>query len=377
MKQSLQALEHFFPPDFVASLSEENFLHKLLHGQYSGAEIWRQHINECLELALRYRLVDADLEARLKKGDREVFDAAMNELKCAKFLEGIFGVDSLHWHPQGREKKVGEFDLLLSKGDKPIFVEVKTVFPRDLERLERRIIDKLCRYTEQVPFPFALDVYIKETGTSENFSSRKFKGFLTEELGKINTKDAAGESSKLADYRDDNTGLYLEITTISVPPKPRQKMAYLGVIGGEARSLENKEYLKHSLRRAYEQLPEGKQPCLVVLCSSTAFPVDEDDVLNALLGTLALRFYQFTDRTAKVPEPAWFRKLDGFYHPRRNRKLSATALYSEKFAESGIGKNIEIYHNPFALNSLNYSLFKDKGVRQLVKKNDKEMEWIS
>ena len=374
--ESFQYLKRLFPPDFIASLSEESFLHRLQVEQRLEADIWRQHIDNCLELAYRYDLVDADLEARLKKGDWESWQASMNELRVAKLLEGLFGTDCLRWRPQGRERREGEFELVLNKTDKPIFIEVKTVFPRELERLEHRIIEKLRHYTEQVPFPFALDVHIKEVGTSENFSGRKFKHFLTEELGKINAENMKAELIKLPDYRDDNTGLYLEITTIPVPPKPRQRTSYVGVIGGEARFLDNKEYLKHSLRKAYDQLPKEKQPCLAILCSSTAFPIDEDDMLNALLGTLALRVYYSIDRTAKVPEPKWFRKLDGFYHPRRNRHLSATGLFKEKPLGRGIEEKLEIYHNPFTANLLDDFIFKGKGVRQLVRKSETEMGWI-
>jgi len=114
VEQSLQALNCLFPPEFVASLlpddSKRGFLYRLLYEQSSKAKVWRQGINDCLELALRHKLVDADLEARLKGGDWETFTAAVNELKCAKLLEGFFGIDSLHWHPQGRERKIGEFE---------------------------------------------------------------------------------------------------------------------------------------------------------------------------------------------------------------------------------------------------------------------------
>ena len=94
------------------------------------------------------------------------------------------------------------------------------------------------------------------------------------------------------------------------------------------------------------------------------------------MGTFALRVFQTVDSTVTAPEPQEFRKLDGFYHPQRNRYLSATGLYREKYLESSIEKELEIYHNPCTLNLLANSIFSGKGIRQLVKKNDREMEWI-
>ena len=135
--EPFQYLKRLFPPDFIASLLEESFLHRLLAEQRPEADIWRKRIDDCLELAYRYNLVDADLEARLKKGDWESWQASMNELRVAKLLEGLFGTDCLRWRPQGREKREGEFELVLNKTDKPIFIEVKTILPRDLENLEQ------------------------------------------------------------------------------------------------------------------------------------------------------------------------------------------------------------------------------------------------
>lgn len=371
-------LNSFFPADFIESVTEDNLSYRFLVDKDPRANVWRQEIDDCLELAYRYNLVDADLEARLKKGDRESWAAAINELRVAKTLEAFFGVDCLRWHPKGHEKKVGEFELVLSKTDKPIFIEVKTVFPRELERLEERIREKLRGFVKQVPITSLLRVHITSPGTSESFSGKKFKSFLTTELSVINPDDLKHKSIKLPDYKDDNTGLHLEIETLPIRPKKEKVASHIGVIGGEARLVADKEYIKHSLAKAYEQLPREKQPCLVILCPSTVFPIDEDDMLNALLGSLTYHVYQSTDPKAKVPEPEAFRKLDGFYRYRhhQHRQLSATGLYLEGYSKNDVEQGLEIYHNPFALNSLSHSLFKGKGVKQLVKKNDQEMEWI-
>lgn len=375
--ESFKHLKRFFPSEFLASISEENIPHRLLVEQRPEATVWRKHIDDCLELAYRYNLVDADLEARLKKGDRESWHAAINELKVAKFLEGILGVGALQWHPQGQEGKIGEFEIVLSNLDKPNFVEVKTVSSRELERMEESVREKLRRYAKQVSFPFVLGISVKEAGKSEDFSGKKFKAFLREELSKINVGGIKEERVKLPDYRDDKTGLQLEVEALPISLKPIQKSCCIGIIGSsEAKLVRNETYIHHSLRKAYAQLPKGSEPCVVILCSLTEFPLNENNMLNALLGTLALRIYHSIDRTAKVPEPESFRKLDGFYHPQRNRHLSATGLFQEKFLGKGIEEKLEIYHNPFTVNLLNDSLFKRKGIRQLVKKNEQQMEWI-
>ena len=371
-------LNSFFPADFIGSVTEDNLSYRFLVDKDPRANAWRKEIDDCLELAYRYNLVDADLEARLKKGDRESWVAAINELRVAKTFEVFFGVGCLRWHPKGHEKKVGEFELVLSKTDKPVFIEVKTVFPRDLERLEERIMQKLSSLAEQVPIASFLSVHITSPGTSESFSGRKFKDFLARELSAINPDDLGHKSIKLPDYKDDNTGMHLEIEAMRIRPKRKETASHIGAIGGEARSLANEEYIKHSLEKAYEQLPRKKQPCLVVVCPSTAFPIDEDDMLNALIGKLAVRVYHSTDKNTKVPEPETFRQLGGFFCHRhhQHRQLSATGLYLEGYSKNDIKQGFEIYHNPFASNPLSQSIFEGKADRQLVKKNDQEMEWI-
>ncbi|GAI57920.1 unnamed protein product, partial [marine sediment metagenome] len=61
--KSFKYLERLFPSDFIALLSEESFLYRLLVEQSPKADVWRKHIDDCLELAYRYDLVDADLVA--------------------------------------------------------------------------------------------------------------------------------------------------------------------------------------------------------------------------------------------------------------------------------------------------------------------------
>jgi hypothetical protein len=376
--ENYKYLNKLFPADFIKSLTQDNISYRFLIDEDPRADVWRQEIDDCLELAYRYNLVDADLEARLKKGDRESWAAAINELRVAKTFEAFFGVDFLRWHPKGHKKKVGEFELVLSKMDKPVFIEVKTVFPRELERLDERITDKLRGFAEQVPIASFLSVYITSPGTTESFSGRKFKDFLTRELSAINPDDLGRKSIKLPDYEDDNTGLHLEIEAMQIRPKRKEVASHIGVIGGDLRLVSNEEYIKHSLERAYEQRPRKKQPFLVILCPSTAFPMDEDDMLDALLGSTAYHVYQSTDKKAKVPEPEAFRKLDGFYRHRhyKHRQLSATGLYLEGYSKNDIEQGLEIYHNPFASNPLSQSIFQGKGIRQLVKKDDKDMGWI-
>lgn len=363
-----QYLTRLFPPEFVASLTEEDYLYRLLTDEDSELDELRNSVNECLELAYRYDLVDADLEARLKKGDQESWQAAMNELSVARIMEVIFGRGCLQWHPQGRKQKVGEYELVSAQRDIPIFIEVKTVFPRDDEKLEHQIIGRLSRYARQVPIPSYLHVRIEVLGTSESFSGKKFKNFLSRELSSINLNALVEKESELPDYKDDSTGLHLKIKTLA--RKPKKQNCRIGVIGGGARFVGTDAYVKHSLSKAYKQLPSGEKPCLVIICPSTAFPIDEEDMLNALLGHLAVSYYWQNGELAKEPET--IRKPDGFFQPLRNRKVSAVGLYKGRNVENPL----EIYHNPCTTNPIPESIFMKEGIRQLVKASNTEMRWI-
>jgi len=377
MTKSLEALYYFFHPDYIELLPKESLLYRLLTEQRSEVAVWREYTNDCLELALRYELADADLVARLRKDDWESFTSTMNELRCAKLLEDICGINSLRWHPEGRRGKVGEFELTLKGSDAPIFIEVKTVFPRYEDRLEGQIRSKLRSYTEKVPIPSFLSVTIKELGMAEDFSGRKFKNFLERELIKLdltNTTVVKASRMKLPDYLDDSTGLHLEIAVTPVSPDKLQN-CHIGDLGfNELKPVENEDYIRHSLKKAYVQLPKGQRPCLVILCSETEFPIDEDDMLNALLGTLAFRITRSKNGTY-VRDAQSIRKPDGFFQTKCNKKLSAVGLYRNRHRDERIKCTLEIYHNPFAVNPIDIKIFEDKGVRQLVKINETEMGW--
>ncbi len=368
--ESFQHLKRLYSPDFSASLSEDSFLYRLLTEQRTEAEIWRQHIDDCLELAYRYNLVDADLEARLRKGDWESWEAAINELKVGKFLENLFGVSSLRWRPQGRGRRVGEFEVVLSDLDITIFVEVKTILLRDLENLEQRVFDKLRRCIKKVPLPFILSVQLRNAGQTENFSERRLKGFLVRELSKCSTEDTE-KHYELPDYQD-MTGLHLEIQAY---PNPKRRTCLLGACGYNVRMMNNAEYVKHSLSKAYEKLANGDKRSIVVLCPSPNYLIDEYDILNALLGTKVFTVTMSGD--GSVIDTKTSRKPDGFFQLKHKQKLSLVGVYKERFTEDAIRGDLELYHNPLTVNPLDDSIFKGKGVRQLVKVSDKEMGWIN
>jgi hypothetical protein len=58
--------------------------------------------------------------------------------------------------------------------------------------------------------------------------------------------------------------------------------------------------------------------------------------------------------------------------------MSAAGIYKDKRVneKEEIPYYLEIYHNPLANIRIDESIFKGHGVKQLVKKNDREMEWI-
>ncbi len=65
-------LRNLFSQEFiVAQKEEDSFLYRLLADRDQRADTWRKEIDDCLELAYRYDLVDSDLEGRLHKGDWE------------------------------------------------------------------------------------------------------------------------------------------------------------------------------------------------------------------------------------------------------------------------------------------------------------------
>jgi hypothetical protein len=240
MLSQFEYLNRFYTPDFLSSINKENHLYKFLLGENPKLVELRSDINKFLELAYRYNLVGADLESRLKSEDYEFWQASMNELGVANAIERCFGIGCLRWHPQGQKRKVGEYEIFVAETGTTIFVEVKTVFPREMERLESQIIDKLYRYSEQIHIPSMLSVTIESLGTSESFSGKNFKDFLSKELIKISSDADITKDIELNDYHDNRTGLHLKITVLTTTPN-EIKNCHIGIIGGEARWVQNEE----------------------------------------------------------------------------------------------------------------------------------------
>lgn len=363
-------LRKFYSDDFISSLPRNSRLYKILTTDLPQTENLRMEINECLDLVYRYELLDADLEARLRSPDGQMWQSAMNELRVALKLETIFGKDCLTWRPEGDKQKVGEFELN-SKGNKPLFIEVKSVFPRELEQMGKRLILNLQKYVEKSPYPLTLDITVIELGDSDNFSNRRFLPFLKQNLSAIKEQEITEQPVELPIYSDEITNTKLGIRVLPIPPEPSSKESHLGVSSLGVRFVNNEDYIKHSLSKAYSQIPKNETKCLIILCSETEFPIDERAMLNALLGTLAYRIYREKERK-NMP----FRKPDGYFQPDRNTYISAVGLFDSKIVESEIISSFELYHNPHARNPLQRTVFSGKEIRQLVRKKDREMEWI-
>jgi len=363
--ESYEYLRKSFPPDFISSIPKDNFLHRLLLEKYPKFDIWRKQIDDCLELAYRYNLVNTDFKGRILKGDWESWTATMSELKIAKHIEELFGLNCLSWRPQGRERKVGEFELTLDKIETPIFIEVKTILPRPLERLEQRIADELRSCVKDIRMPFGLSMHLENAGDRDGFSRRSLKDFLIRELNKVKVREKT-TSYSLSDYRDENTGLHL--TRIEAYPydKSHSNMIYLGF---NARWGGSSEFIKHSLDKAREKKPDST--FLVILCPSPNYLIDEVDILNAWLGTekMIITF----DEEGKAISDEMVRTPDGFF---KHKEISAFGVYTEDFKGDKIEENLIVYHNPLAAFPMDISIFSHTGVKQLIKKNETEMEWL-
>jgi len=375
MTESMDALNYFFPPSFVDSMPEDHFLHGVLCNQDASAECWRQDINDCLELASKYELVDTNFIARISKGDSESFTATINELRCAKYLEEHFGAGSLRWHPEGREGKIGEFEILVSESDNSIFTEVKTIFPKGRDDLEHRIKIKLYSLVEQIALPFRLIIVIKDVGRVENFKEREFKRILQDELLKIDrsiAKDDEMIAIELPNYVDSVTGLHLEITAYPRSDKELQSCRIL-MIMGEVGPMGREYRIRNTLDKAYEQRSEGKQPFLVILCTGNLFHIDQDDMISALLSNLCVQIPVCDNGSIGEPEPYY--KLDGVLRPEHRRQLSAIGHYASKYRDERVEHTLVIYHNPFALNPIDQNVFKGKVARQWIRTGKTQMGW--
>jgi len=327
-------IDRIYPSDFRGGLDPAvsdvcQYLYRVFVDTDEWSMMQQRRLEGLLQLANRHGQLAPDAVRRLTSPAPDQFWGKLNEFAIANIFESK-GL-KLEFSPPGRKRREGEFLVFLSE---PVFVEVKTMFPRALERGEERHLGRLCRAAGRVDYPAWVEIEIVKPPVTD-FQTRRFADFLGRVL-----PDMAPSTERAArvPYQDPNSGLEASITVMArLPAGPVEASPSVG-----PKWLRNDEYIRRSLQTASHQLPPD-MACMVVLCDKLEFPARPRDFYNALYGTLGYLWNGGTQRSIGAA-----RRADGFLSPGGHRRVSVVAQLDELGESQNPCSELVLYHNPWA-----------------------------
>src|SRR4030042_1812241 len=154
----------------------------MLKSDSERARLFRNQLDQCLELAYRKDIVDNDLKARIKNPDVTVFESAFYELKVAKLIESKG--NEIKFHPPGKDRSKLEYEAIGPQ--RSCLIEVKTLFESEEEKREHETLVKLWETTSQITSGFVLTFVDYTTG--RDFSKKDFQQWLSTILDEMQSR---------------------------------------------------------------------------------------------------------------------------------------------------------------------------------------------
>ncbi len=352
---------------FIAKLA----LDPVLSRERNKMEDWFQTLPED---------VKPDILGRLRNKSSHQHFSAYYELVLYEFFKGI-GY-SVTIHPKLEES---EPDLLVTgkNVDKPIIIEVATVFDDPEWEKEEQKFDRLLEQLNKIEHYFFIMVSVETERIPERVDYERLKRFVTQWLDSFDPKITHAPQG--TEYQAD--GLKLKLTMI--PRKTPERKPIVGshmlparFIGG----IQLRRVLEKKINK-YKGVKELGLPFIIAL-SLVDIPLDREDIIGELFGKMQLTIKR--NLKGEVIEK-WGRNFSGLVTPKpglggktRNTGLSAVLEVKSKWLPSKeedgeeVRKHfLRVIHNPFASIPLARRIFED--YPQLVPVEDEKqiaLQWI-
>ncbi|MFC1999690.1 hypothetical protein ACFLXE_02895 [Chloroflexota bacterium] len=309
-------------------------------------DVRKSIINQCLELAYRYELLDSDRRSRLKGSDNIRFWSLLSELKVALWLENQ-GL-RLEFNPPAREGGIGDFKVSSRQGE--VFIEVKTLFGDREMLVQEGILSQLCDYLESQQLSVSsVDLLCCPSDLADNNLDAICHG-VQETILPMLSKVIEQDSEMKVTY-DNNEGLVIEIT-LSAQASIVGAMTYGGVlsIDDQLRCKLGMPVNGHNYRL---QVSAEEIPSLVIVHDRGHWV---DDVIGEIL-------YGTRVGTSLIDQSIrWdYREKNGKWDIEASSPLSAVGVYRELFR--GDPEITNIYLCPKPEYPIYKSLFNDTNIR--------------
>ena len=311
----------------------------MLKGDSERARIFRNQLDQCLELAYRKGIVDNDLRARITNTDITAFDSAFYELKVAKLIESRG--NEITFYPLGKNRSKLEYEAIGPQGS--CLVEVKTLFESEAEKKEHETLIKLWETTSQVKSNFRLT--LGDFTIGKDFSKKDFQQWLKAKLAEMSSSGHGGTIRYAG-----KSGFSVSINVTAIPGQLKGRVIPTGLFLGEISARNETDWpgfrVSRTIRHAAEQLPKIGKPCLIVVCSEGGYGLFDEELHALLYGE------KYIDNEFPLLD-----EVGAVFSQKQNTRVSAVGFYSSTIHKGTIFEELEVYHNRYAENPIDISMF--------------------
>lgn len=352
-------LEEIYDAKFIDNLANRphsgNYLLWLLVSKNAYTELTWKSICNNLE-ALRDCNSIAKFKDKLKAKEETVFKNYQTELEFAG-----------HYKKLGYQvelEPIDGVDFSVKTADLDVFFQMKHIYLEE-DTKKKGIQIRLHERLERVEESFVFN--LKFIGKVKEEESKPIEQHIKTTLKQLSTKEVTFPF--IFHYPDEKN------PTIEVTVWRRSPRSY----GYLRRSLETMSYsanrnsknVRKKITKKILKLP--KETTNVIIIGTTIFPINAETIEDTLLGDSVVRI---NTEDFSISE---FRKRNGIFSLRKNRRVSAAIYYRRTFRDEKFVDEKIVYHHPLPYKAIPFEFFVEEGVKQLVpveKETEILMEWI-
>ena len=302
--------------------------------------------------------VKPDILGRLRNESSSQHFSAFHELVLYYFFKSIGYCVTLH--PKLED---GEPDLLVTGGnlDKPIIVEVATVFDEPEWRKEEQKLNLILGRLNRIQHYFFIDVSVESEHIPGKVNYKRLNRFVKAQLDNLYSK--APQSSHEIEYQED--GLQLRLTAFPSLEKGPIVASY----GLPARSIGAAQLRSMIIKKVNKYKGVKKRGLsFVIALNITNMPAGEHGLLRELFGKEKITIKR---RNGEPISSEWGIDFSGLLTPKpglegraQNRRLSAVLNVKSRWLEREVENEqarrvhfFRVIHNPWASNPLSHEFF--------------------
>ena len=220
---------------------------------------------------------------------------------------------------------------------------MKTLFESKAERKEHETLVKLWEATSEIKSNLRLT--LGDFTSGKGLSKKDFQRWLKTKLAEMSSSGHGGIIKYAA-----KSGFSVSINVTAIPNQLKGHVIptgfFLGGISARNETSWPGSRVSRTIRHAAEQLPKIGKPCLIVVCSEGGYGLFDEEFHALLYGK------KYIDNEFPLLD-----EVGAVFSPKQNTRVSAVGFYSSTIHKGTIFEELEVYHNLYAENPIDISMF--------------------